>query len=43
LPIKRELRWFYPIDWPEISRRARFEHAGGVWSHATPGAMVEAG
>jgi hypothetical protein len=30
LPIKRELRWFYPIDWPEISRRVRFERAGGV-------------
>ena len=30
MPIKRELRWFYPIDWPEISRRVRFERAGGV-------------
>jgi hypothetical protein len=30
LPINRELRWFYPIDWPEISRRVRFERAGGV-------------
>jgi hypothetical protein len=29
MPIKRELRWFYPIDWPEISRRVRFERAGG--------------
>jgi hypothetical protein len=30
LPINRELLWFYPIDWPEISRRVRFERAGGV-------------
>ena len=30
MPINRELRWFYPIDWPEISRRVRFERAGGV-------------
>jgi hypothetical protein len=30
LPINRELRWFYPIDWPEISRRVRFERAGGT-------------
>ena len=30
MPIKRELRWFYPIDWPELSRRVRFERAGGV-------------
>lgn len=29
MPIKSELRWFYPIDWPEISRRVRFERAGG--------------
>jgi hypothetical protein len=30
MPIKRELRWFYPSDWPAISRRVRFERAGGV-------------
>jgi len=30
MPIKPELRWFYPIDWPEISRRVRFERAGGL-------------
>ena len=29
MPIKPELRWFYPIDWPEISRLVRFERAGG--------------
>jgi hypothetical protein len=30
MPIKRDLRWFYPPDWPEISRRVRFERAGGL-------------
>jgi hypothetical protein len=29
MPIKPELRWFYPIDWPQISRQVRFERAGG--------------
>jgi hypothetical protein len=29
MPIKPELRWFYPIDWPQISRHVRFERAGG--------------
>ena len=29
MPIARELRWLYPIDWPEISRWVRFERAGG--------------
>jgi hypothetical protein len=28
--IKPELRWFFPSDWPDISRRVRFERAGGV-------------
>ena len=23
------MRWFYPIDWPQISRHVRFERAGG--------------
>jgi hypothetical protein len=30
MPIKPEMRWFYPIDWPQISRHVRFERAGGV-------------
>jgi hypothetical protein len=30
MPIKPELRWFYPSDWPDISRRVRFDRAGGV-------------
>ena len=25
MPIKSELRWFYPIDWPQISRQVRFD------------------
>jgi hypothetical protein len=29
VPIRAEERWFYPIDWQEISRRVRFERAGG--------------
>ncbi len=27
--IRPELRWFYPIDWPELSRAIRFGRAGG--------------
>ena len=30
MPIKPELRWFYPSNWPDISRRVRFERANGV-------------
>jgi ribosomal protein S14 len=30
MPIKAEMRWFYPIDWPQLSRYVRFEHAGSV-------------
>jgi hypothetical protein len=30
MPIKPELRWFYPIDWPQLSRHVRFERAGGI-------------
>lgn len=29
MPIRAEMRWFYPIDWPQISRHVRFERAGG--------------
>jgi hypothetical protein len=29
MPIRRELRGFYPIDWPELSRVIRFERAKG--------------
>jgi hypothetical protein len=30
MPIRAEMRDLYPRDWPEISRRVRFERAGGV-------------
>jgi hypothetical protein len=30
MPIKPEMRGFYPNDWPEISRRVRFERAAGI-------------
>jgi hypothetical protein len=30
MPIRSEMREFYPRDWPEISRRVRFERAGGI-------------
>ncbi|NHN93617.1 hypothetical protein [Acetobacter sicerae] len=29
MPIRPELRWLYPPDWPQISRRVRFERAQG--------------
>src|SRR5579875_3089177 len=29
MPIRPENRCRYPADWPEISRRIRFERAGG--------------
>jgi hypothetical protein len=30
MPIRPEMRDYYPRDWPEISRRVRFERAGGI-------------
>jgi hypothetical protein len=30
MPIRAELRGFYPSDWPQISRHVRFERAGGI-------------
>jgi len=29
VPIRRELRWLYPIDWPQVSAWVRFERAKG--------------
>lgn len=29
MPIRRQLRWFYPIDWPQISASIRFVRAKG--------------
>ncbi|MFT8366602.1 MAG: hypothetical protein ABF623_12215 [Gluconobacter cerinus] len=30
MPIRRELKALYPPNWPELSRQARFERAGGM-------------
>jgi hypothetical protein len=30
MPIRPEMRGFYPSDWPQISRRVRFERAAGI-------------
>ena len=30
MPIKPEMKEVYPGDWPEISRRVRFERAAGI-------------
>ena len=29
MPIKPELRWYYPIDWPQVSHWVRFVRAQG--------------
>ncbi|HYG84927.1 MAG TPA: hypothetical protein VD978_01580 [Azospirillum sp.] len=29
MPILPRTRWYYPIDWPQISRHVRFERAKG--------------
>ena len=29
MPIRREHRFFYPIDWPQLSAVIRFKRAGG--------------
>ena len=30
MPIRREHRFFYPIDWPQLSAAIRFGRAGGA-------------
>ena len=30
MPIRREVRFFYPIDWPQLSATVRFRRAGGA-------------
>ena len=30
MPIRRQHRYFYPIDWPQLSATIRFERAGGA-------------
>ena len=42
MPIRAEMRWFYPIDWPQLSRHVRFERGdcraiGGQAAAATLG------
>ena len=32
MPIRASLRWFYPIDWPQLSREIQFGPRG-----ASPG------
>ena len=29
MPIRKNLRWYYPIDWPQLSAVVRFERAAG--------------
>jgi hypothetical protein len=33
MPIHREYRWFYPIDWPQLSAAIRFGRAKGRCEH----------
>ena len=33
MPIEAELRGFYPIDWPQLSRSVRFRRAKGRCEH----------
>ena len=49
MPIHPDLRALYPPDWPEISRRIRFERAGNCcewcfaanhWFHPQTGSVV---
>jgi hypothetical protein len=29
MPIRPQYKWFYPIDWPQLSAMIRFERAKG--------------
>ena len=29
MPIRPQYKWFYPIDWPQLSAMIRFERAEG--------------
>ena len=33
MPIRSDQRWFYPIDWKELSREIRFKRAGSCCEH----------
>ncbi len=35
MPIASEQRWFYPIDWPELSNLIRFRRAKGRCEHCS--------
>ena len=39
MPIRPELRYFYPIDWPQISHWVRFVRAKGA-ARSAAGRMV---
>ena len=33
MPIRPELRWYYPIDWPQLSHWVRFTRSRGCCDH----------
>jgi hypothetical protein len=33
MPIRTELRWYYPIDWPQLSQWVRFTRGHGRCDH----------
>ena len=35
MPIRREFRWLYPIDWPQLSAIVRFQKANGRCQHCS--------
>jgi hypothetical protein len=43
MPIRPEMRWFYPIDWPQISRQVRFERARGVCENCSNPTLTRIG
>jgi len=40
MPIKRELRFLYPIDWPQVSRWVRFVRAEAKGRFPEPWTIV---
>jgi hypothetical protein len=36
MPIKPKLHYYYPIDWPQVSRWVRFVRAKGCCEHESP-------
>jgi hypothetical protein len=43
MPIKPELRYYYPIDWPQVSRWVRFvnRHGNGTPDRCAIGALAQ--